>query len=98
MLGSLDMSSSPKPVTAYLQRINELVRAAGPLPEADEWAPIFLGLDQAWDEAHKQELTTQNFLTTLSTFIMVQGQIPPSSWEADHVREIARSEAGNAAP
>ena len=93
VLGSLDMSSSPKPVTAYLKRINELVRAAGPLPEADEWAPIFLGLDQAWDEAHKQELTTQNFLTTLSTFIMVQGQIPPSSREADHVREIARSVA-----
>ena len=42
VLGSLDMSSSPKLVTADLERINELVRAAGPLPEADERAPIFL--------------------------------------------------------
>ena len=93
LLGTPDMSSSPKPVTAYLQQINELVCAAGPLPVADEWAPIFRGLDQAWNMAHQQALTTQSFLSTLSTFMMVKGQIPPSSREADHVRDIAHSVA-----
>ena len=87
------MSGSTEPVTAYLQQINALVCAAGPLPVADEWAPIFWGLDQAWSRAHQQALTTQTFLSTLSTFMMVKGQIQPSSMEANYVRDIARSVA-----
>ena len=70
-----------------------MVCAAGPLPVADEWAPTFWGLDHAWLKAHKEALTTQTFLSTLSTFMMVKGQIPPSSTEANYVRDIARSVA-----
>ena len=88
-----DMSGSTEPVTAYLQRINDMVCAAGPLPVADEWAPTFWGLDQAWLKAHKEALTTQTFLSTLSTFMMVKGQVRPSSTEAQYVRDIARNVA-----
>ena len=87
------MSGSTEPVTAYLQRINDMVCAAGPLPVAGEWAPIFWGLDQAWLKAHKEALTTQTFLSTLSTFMMVKGQVRPSSTEAQYVRDIARNVA-----
>ena len=87
------MSGSTEPVTAYLQRINDAVCAAGPLPVAGEWAPIFWGLDQAWLTAHKEALTTQTFLSTLSTFMMVKGQVRPSSTEAQYVRDIARNVA-----
>ena len=87
------MSGSTEPVTAYLQRINDTVCEAGPLPVAGEWAPIFWGLDQAWLKAHKEALTTQTFLSTLSTFMMVKGQVRPSSTEAQYVRDIARNVA-----
>ena len=88
-----DMSGSTEPVTAYLQRINDMVCTAGPLPVAGEWAPTFWGLDQAWLKAHKENLTTQTFLSTLSTFMMVKGQVRPSSTEAQYVRDIARNVA-----
>ena len=87
------MSGSTEPVTAYLQRINDTVCEAGPIPVAGEWAPIFWGLDQAWLKAHKEALTTQTFLSTLSTFMMVKGQVRPSSTEAQYVRDIARNVA-----
>ena len=87
------MLGSTEPVTAYLQRINDTVCEAGPLPVAGEWAPIFWGLDQAWLKAHNEALTTQTFLSTLSTFMMVKGQVRPSSTEAQYVRDIARNVA-----
>ena len=87
------MSSLPRSVTTCLQRIKALVCAAGPLPEADEWAPLFWELDQAWSQTHHQRLTTPDFILHLSTYIMVQDQLTPSSAEAGHVRDTASSVA-----
>ena len=96
--------SAPKPegpekattamsVTAFLQRMTDWVSSDAPLPDHSAWAPVFYGLDQAWARTHGQTLSTPRFVQTLTTYILIQKQVAPSSDSAVHIREVVNSVA-----
>ena len=92
------MSGHPPTVTEALSKIHLKVTAPGPLPPAEDFAPLFRDLDLVWRSTHTQELSTPAFILHLSNYVMIQERVTPSSQEGasikDTVGSIARVRLG----
>ena len=92
------MEDQPLTVTQALRRIQVHVCASDPLPAPEAFAPLFADLDIAWRRTHSQELSTPAFIQHLSSYIMIQEGVAPSSQVGvsiqDTVGSIARARLG----